>query len=176
MALENLSESARDEMAALVDRLNNDPSTHNAFLRMAKKVTPGLPVPELEMEDRTNDALRKAYERIDSMSAKQAERDAIDTLKDRRQSLLRKGLVKSEDEIQEVEKIMVEKKISDHETAAEYHKWMQQAAVPTPNGYNPNPMKKFDLSAFSKNPVTAARDVARQALDEIRRPQRPIGL
>jgi hypothetical protein len=105
-----------------------------------------------------------------------AERDAIDKLKERRANLLKSGLVKSEAEIEEVEKVMIDKGIHNHEAAAEYHAWMKQAATPTPTGYNPNPLRQFDMSAFRKNPVQAARDVAAQALNEIRRPTRPIGL
>ena len=80
------------------------------------------------------------------------------------------------DIILEIEKIMLEKKIVDHETAAEYWDWMKQAAAPTPTGYNPNVMNKFNLSPYYKNPVTAARDEAAKALNDLRKNNRPIGL
>jgi len=98
-------------------------------------------------------------------------------LNKRRASLVKKGLVASEDDIPEVEKIMMEKKIHDHETAADYLNWMKQAAKPTSSGYNPNAMNKFDLSAYWKNPANAARNEAAKALSELRNPRsRPIGL
>jgi hypothetical protein len=90
---------------------------------------------------------------------------------------VKKGLINSEDEIPEIEKIMMEKKIHDHETAAEYHNWMKQAAKPTPSGYNPSAINKFDLSAYWKNPANAARSEAAKALSEVRNPRnRPIGI
>ena len=71
---------------------------------------------------------------------------------------------------------MLEKKISDHETAAEYFDWMKQAAAPTPTGYNPSPLKGFDLNAYWKNPVQGARNEAAKALQELRKNTRPIGI
>lgn len=113
----------------------------------------------------------------DALQAKFRERDAIDDLNKRIASLVKKGLVASEDDIPEVEKIMMEKKIHDHETAADYLNWMKQAAKPTSSGYNPNAMNKFDLSAYWKNPANAARNEAAKALSELRNPRsRPIGL
>jgi hypothetical protein len=53
---------------------------------------------------------------------------------------------------------------------------MKQAAVPTSSGYNPSPVKQFDLNKYWKNPVNAARDEAASALRDLRKPQRPIGL
>jgi len=82
----------------------------------------------------------------------------------------------TEDDIADVEKIMLEKKISDHETAAQYHAWMKQAAVPTSTGYNPSAVKNFNLSAYWKNPQAAARNEAFNALNDLRKPTRPIGL
>ena len=71
---------------------------------------------------------------------------------------------------------MLEKKIADHESAAEYWHWMKQAAAPTPTGYNPNPVAKFDLGKYYKNPTTAARDEAAKALSELRNNRKPIGI
>jgi hypothetical protein len=53
---------------------------------------------------------------------------------------------------------------------------MKQAAEPTPSGYNPSAVKQFDLGKYWKNPASAARDEAANALRDLRKPQRPIGL
>ena len=54
---------------------------------------------------------------------------------------------------------------------------MKQAATPTPSGYNPNLINKFDLSKYWKNPQGAARNEAATALQEIRNQgRRPIGV
>lgn len=110
------------------------------------------------------------------LEAKLREKDALDELNKRRQTLLKKGLISSEDEVKDVEKIMLEQGITSHETAAQYHQWMKQAAVPTSSGYNPSAVKKFDLNKYWKNPASAARDEAMNALNDLRKPSRPIGL
>jgi hypothetical protein len=176
MSLENVSYEARDELAALAQQLADNPATRKDFLRMTKKVKPDLPIPELDMEDYTYNAVNKSEQRVQALEAKLRERDAVEELQKRRQSLMKKGLIASEDEVKDVEKIMLERGITSHETAAEYHQWMKQAAVPTSSGYNPSAVKQFDLNKYWKNPVNAARDEAASALRDLRKPQRPIGL
>ena len=176
MSLENISLEARDELAALSQMLAENPETRKDFLRMTKKVKPDLPIPELDMEDYTRKAVDKSEQRVQELEAKMRERDAVEELQKRRQSLMKKGLIQSESEIEEVEKVMLEKKIHDHETAAQYHNWMKQAAIPTSSGYNPSPVKQFDLNRYWKNPAGAARNEAMNALNDLRRPNRPIGL
>jgi hypothetical protein len=176
MSLENVSLEARDELAALAQQLADNPATRKDFLRMTKKVKPDLPIPELDMEDYTHNAVTKSEQRVQALEAKLRERDAVEELQKRRQSLMKKGLIASEDEVKDVEKIMLERGITNHETAAEFHQWMKQAAVPTSSGYNPSPVKQFDLNKYWKNPVNAARDEAASALRDLRKPQRPIGL
>ena len=89
---------------------------------------------------------------------------------------MEKGLIDSKSDIEEIEKIMLEKGITNHESAAEYWQWMKQAAVPTPSGYNPSPVAKFDLGKYYKNPTMAARDEAAKALSDLRKNTRPIGI
>ena len=98
----------------------------------------------------------------------------------RRNALLKKGKVSDEAEIEQIEKIMLEKGITDHDTAADYAKWMRESAAPTPTSFTRNVMDttaRSTLSSFWKNPQVAARDEATKALMELRgKPNRPIGL
>lgn len=176
MSLENLDPSARDELAALAQQLAENPETRKDFLRMTKKVKPDIPIPELELEQTVNRAVSQADQRVQQLEAKLREKEAMDTLEKRRHALLEKGLIESKDDIKAVEKLMLERGITNHETAAEYHKWMKQAATPTSSGYNPNAVKQFDLGRYWKNPANAAREEAVKALNELRKPTRPIGL
>ena len=176
MSLENLSLEARDELAALAQTLAENPETRKDFLRMTKRVKPDLPIPELDIEDYTHKAVSKSEERVQALEAKLREKEALEELQNRRQSLMKKGLIANESEVGDVEKIMLERGITNHETAAEYHQWMKQAAVPTSTGYNPSAVKQFDLNKYWKNPAAAARNEAMNALNDLRKPQRPIGL
>lgn len=176
MSLENLSLEARDELAALAQTLAENPDTRKDFLRMTKKVKPDLPIPELDIEDYTHKAVSRSEDRVQALEAKLREKEAIEELNNRRQSLMKKGLISNESEVSDVEKIMLERGITNHETAAEYHQWMKQAAVPTSSGYNPSAVKQFDLNKYWKNPAAAARNEAMNALNDLRKPHRPIGL
>ena len=110
------------------------------------------------------------------LEARLREKEALDELNSRRNKLKAKGLIDRDEDIEEVEKVMLEKGITNHEAAAEYWRWMQQSATPTPTGYNPSAINKFDLSRYWKNPVAGARDEAAKALNELRKNPRPIGL
>ena len=176
MSLEDMSYEARDELAALAKTLAENPQTRKEFLRLTKTARPDVPIPELEIEDTVNRVSTQAEERVSQLEAKLREKEAIEELERRRAKIRKKGLAQTDEDIEEVEKIMLEKGISDHETAAEYHQWMKQAAAPTPTGYNPQVMSKFDLGKYYKNPIGAARDEAAKALAELRQPRRPIGL
>jgi len=176
MSLENLSLEARDELAALAQTLAENPETRKDFLRMTKRVKPDLPIPELDIEDYTHRAVSRSEDRVQALEAKLREKEALEELQNRRQSLMKKGLISNESEVSDVEKIMLERGITNHETAAEYHQWMKQAAVPTSTGYNPSAVKQFDLNKYWKNPAAAARNEAMNALNDLRKPQRPIGL
>lgn len=176
MSLEDLSMEARDELAQLARQMAEDPSTRREFLKLTKKLKPEMPIPELEIQEYTQNAVSASEKRVQELEARLAERDSLAELEKRRGKLKAKGFVSSDEEIEEVEKVMLEKGITNHEVAAEYWKFMQQAAVPTPSGYNPNVINKFDLNKFWKNPVNGARDEAAKALNELRKNPRPIGL
>ena len=174
MSLEDISLEQRDELALLMKELAENPATRKEALRLTKKVRPNLPIPELELEDYTEKKVTAAEERVNALEAKLKEKEALTELEKRRSKLVKRGL--SDEEIEEVEKVMLEKKIHDHETAADYFDWMKQAATPTPMGYNPSAMSKFDLSKYWKNPTQGARNEAAQALMELRKNTRPIGI
>ncbi len=176
MSLEDLSYEARDELALLARQLAENPATRKDMLRLTKKIKPDMPIPELEIEDSTNTAVQKANDRVAQLEAKLQQKEAMEELNKRRSKLKEKGLVESDEQIEEVEKVMLEKGITNHEVAADYWKYMQQSAAPTPTGYNPSAINKFDLSQYWKNPVQGARNEAAKALNELRRNPKPVGL
>ena len=176
MSLEDMTFEQRDQMALLMRELSDNPETRKEILRLTRKVKPGLVIPELDIEDHTSSAVSKVYQELEQMKSQKREDDAVADLNKRRMSLIKKGLIRDESEIEQVEKIMLDKGITNHESAAEYWDWMKQSAVPTPTGYNPSAVAKFDLGKYYKNPIMAARDEASKALNELRRNPRPIGL
>ena len=134
-----------------------------------------LPVPEIEMEEAVNARASVAEQKVAQLEAKLRQREVKDELNKRRNVLKEKGYVSSDDEILEIEKLMTEKGIANHETAADYWRHMKQAAVPTP-GYPQPVMSRMDVKGYMKNPVAAARENAAAALAELRKNPKPIGL
>ena len=175
MSLEDVSYEQRDQLAALMRELSDNPATRKEVLRLTKKIKPDLVIPELDIEETTNNAVSESRKELEAIKAKLAEKEALEDLEKRRNALMRNGRVRSEEEIEEVEKVMLEKGITNHDTAADYWEWMKQTAAPTPTGYNPSAVKQFDLNKYYKNPVGAARDEAAKALQELRKNTRPIG-
>ena len=175
MSLEDMSFEQRDQLALLMRELSDNPATRKEVLRLTKQIKPDLVIPELEIESTTKSYVEKLEQKLMDREAKDREQDALRDLEARRNKLMKKGLVEREEDIEEVEKIMLEKGISNHESAAEYWQWMKQSATPTPTGYNPSAVSKFDLGKYYKNPVGAARDEASKALQELRQNKRPIG-
>jgi hypothetical protein len=176
MSLENYSPEAIEELAALSKRLSEDPATRKQFLRLTKQVHPDLPVPEIEMEEAVNARASVAEQKVAQLEAKLRQREVKDELNKRRSVLKEKGYVESDDEILEIEKLMTEKGIANHETAADYWRHMKQAAVPTPSGFPSPVMSRFDIKGYMKNPTGAARENAAAALAELRKNPKPIGL
>ena len=129
-----------------------------------------------DLKDNTNQALQQMRQENEAIRNELRTRDAQAELENRRKALVKKGLVSSEEEIEAVEKVMLDKKISDHETAADHYRWMKEAAKPTPTGYNPSAVRQFDLGKYWKDPKGAAQQEAMNALADLRKPQRPIGL
>jgi hypothetical protein len=178
-SLEDLTPEARDELALLMRELSENPETREAALRLTKKVRPNMPIGEIDLKDDMTSKFEAAQSRMEQLEGKLREKEAMEELERRRGKLMRsKGI--QEEEIAEIEKLMLEKGITSHESAAEYYNWMRQAATPTaPKVFNKN---AFDQSAqdtlkkFMGNPQRAAREMAAEALNELRKNPRPIGL
>ena len=175
-SLENMDQAQIYELAKLTKTLSDNPETRKELLRMTKKVNPDLVIPELEIEDYTNRKVTAAEEKVMAMENKLREREIRDQLESKRKKLKETYNV-DDNAVSEIEKIMLDQGITNHDTAAQHWEWMKQAAEPTPTGYNPNAMNKFDLSKYWKSPQQAARNEAATALQEIRNiGRRPIGI
>jgi hypothetical protein len=175
MSLENYSPEAIEELAALSKRLSENPKTRKSFLRLAKEVNPDIPMPELEMEEMVNERTSAAEKRMADLENQLRAQQVRDELNRRRNRLKESGFAQTDDDILEIEKLMTEKGIANHETAADYWRHMKQAAVPTP-GYPQPVMSRMDVKGYMKNPVAAARENAAAALAELRKNPKPIGL
>lgn len=178
-SLEDLTPEARDELALLARELAENPSTRENFLRLTKQARPSMTIDAIDMKDTIDAKSRELQDKYDALEAKMREKEALEELERRRQGLIEKGKAKSKDDVKEIEKVMLEKGIQNHETAADYYEFMKTAATPTSpqvfNGSFMNETARDTLSKFYKNPAVAARDEAARALTELRKNPRPVG-
>ena len=175
-SLENLDQNQIYELARLGKTLADNPDTRKDFLRLTKRVNPDLVIPELQIEEYTEKKVSAAEEKVMALENKMRERDIRDQL-DAKRKKLKETYNVDDNAVGEIEKIMLDQGITNHDTAAQHWEWMKQAASPTPTGYNPNTLNKFDLSKYWKSPQQAARNEAATALQEIRNlGRRPIGI
>ena len=130
-SLEDLSPEARDELALIARQLAENPATRNDFLRMTKKVKPDITIDTIELEDKFEARQQQNNARIEELQAKLMEKEALETLEKRRQALIKSGKAQTDEDVEKIEKIMLEKGIQNHETAADYWQWMNKASEPT---------------------------------------------
>lgn len=171
-SLEDLPVEVRDELAKLARDLSENPETRKDFLRLTKKARPNLPVPEIEIDERTNRALGEANDKVSKLEQKLMERDAQEALTQRRQKLIKDGKAADDDEVQQIERVMLDKKIADHDTAADYFRFMREAAKPAAPMYSSQVLDsstRKGLTPYWKNPTMAAREEAAKALGDIRK-------
>jgi hypothetical protein len=179
--IEDFSPETRDEMARLLHEMSENPETREQVLRLTKQVRPSMTIDSIELKDQMNSSLEQSNRRVEMLEQKLRQKELEAELQAKRRSLVENGKASSLDEVAEIEKVMVEKRIADHETAAEYHAYMKEAARPTPSQFSSsnvmNESARDMLAKFWKNPAAAARDEAAKALTDIRRGNaRPIGI
>ncbi len=138
-SLENFTEAERDAMARMYDRLVKDPKTRDVTLRATKTVAPETNIPEIEVMDRVAHAMTPHLTEIAALKKDKLEREVKDRLTAARQKL-RDDAGMNQKDIDAVEKIMVEKHIPDHATAAEFYTMQNRTATPTPESWS-NPVK-----------------------------------
>ena len=177
-SLEDLPQGTRDELALLARELSDNPATRKKFLALTREIKPDMPMPELDIENRISAIEASANDRVSKLEGQLSEEAMRKELQRRRDALKASGKASSDEDIEAIEKLMLEKGIQSHETAADYFDWMKQAAKPSPVAYNRNvidPGAKTQLSPYWKNPVNAARDEAQRAFTDFRKNPRLAG-
>lgn len=165
VSLEGLSQEAIADLAALAKGLSDNPKTRGKFLGLMKEADPSLSIPEVDIPARVQERVQPHLDRLAKLERDANEREIRETIRERRAALLKKGL--SEADIPEVEKLMVEKGISSHETAADFLLAQRQSAPPTPSTFSQPSIPKPDLKAMGGNINAWARNEATNAIADL---------
>jgi hypothetical protein len=169
--LEGKSVEEIQALAELANGLANDPKTRNGFLHLTKMANPSAAIPEIDIPANITRALEAPLKKLDALAEAQARRETQDSIEAQRRSLAKKGV--NEADIDRLEKLMVEKKIPDHETALEFMQMQDKAAIPSSSSTLPSQRKldSFtapDLKEYGGDLQKFGRATAYKVIDELR--------
>ena len=163
MALENVSLEEMESLATLSKTLADNPATRRQFLSMVKQASPDTPIPEIDMENRIYQNVKPFVDKITILESQLADRDFKETVKVNREKLNAHGLG---DKVSEIEKMMVDNKIGDYDTAAKFYKSTQEASTPTPASFS-SPMSMPNMKEMGGDINAWARQAAHEAVNDI---------
>ena len=104
-------------------------------MRLAKTASPDTPIPEIDLKDQVRAMAQPLVDKVATLERQMLTRSVEDNIMGKRNSLYEKGFKK--DEVDQIEKLMVERQIPSHDTAAEFFKMQKQTATPTPSTMTP---------------------------------------
>jgi hypothetical protein len=166
VSLEGLSPEAIADLAVTLKTLTDNPKTRAHTLALMKHVDPTLNIPEIDIPNQMNGYLKKGLDRLEALENSIRDKELRSEITSRRNAIVKSGLV-NESEVSEVEKLMLEKGISSHETAAEFFASQKKSAAPTPGHFGQPLMPKPDLKAMGGNINQWARSEAGAAMADI---------
>lgn len=168
VSLEGLSPEQIADLAALSRAQLDNPTTRPYFLRNAKVANPEVSIPEVDIPMQAQALINAQAGEIDKLRKDMNEDRIRRDIMERRETLKSKhGL--SDKDVGEIEKLMLEKQIGSHDTAAEFYKSQQQSAQPTPSTFSTNTLPKIDLKGSGMpNMNQWSRNEATNVINELR--------
>jgi len=168
VTLEGMSQESIAGLAMIAKGLSDNPDTRNQFLTLTKKANPHLAIPEVDLPFQINNAIsdeRKKRELLEQEMLK----DRVERNVEKRRMDLKATKNLTDADIDEVEKLMVEKNISSHETAADFYNMQRQVAKPTPfSRMGSYELPKIDTKNFGGDIKQWARNQAAETIHGIR--------
>lgn len=158
---EHLSLEDQQALGQTMHRLLSNPELRKTTLGLLKKADPSVSLPEVELDERFEALQTAANDKIASLEEKLAQKELAEQRNKQLASLRERGLDPAE-----VEKVMVDKRIGDYETAARFMQMERQTATPTPASITPISLPD-DAKAIMKNPRQWAVGEASKAISEL---------
>jgi hypothetical protein len=164
MALENVSLEEMESLAVLSKTLADNPATRKDFLKLIKTASPMTNIPEIDMETRFGESTRPLFDKIQNLENQLQEQNFKEMRNKAHGRLMEMGI--SKDEIPEIEKTMVEKKIGDYDTAAQFYLNQKQVAPPSAGTFA-TPMTIPTIKDMGGDMNAWARNEAFSAVNDI---------
>lgn len=165
---ENMSLEDQQALGITMHKLLSNPELRKTTLGLLKKADPSVSLPEIEMEEKLSAVAQQQEEKISSLESKLQQRDLMEQREKKFAQLREKGFDPAE-----VEKTMLEKRIADYDTAAQYLELERAAAPPTPASITPITLPD-DAKAIAKNPRGWANHEAHLAINDLMAKRRRI--
>lgn len=115
----------------LLANVLKDPEGGKDFMRMLKKHNPKASIPVVELDDRIEAIREESNKKIGALENTISKLQTEQGIKEQRGYLVSKGL--DAKQIEEVEKLMLERKIPDYEAGLDLYTYRRQLAQPTPH-------------------------------------------
>ena len=168
LSLEGMSQESINGLALLAKGLSQNQNTRDEFLGLTKRANPELSIPEVDIPLKMQGLLTAEREKREALERQIQESEVRNQVKERRETMMRDKKLNA-DQVQEVEKLMVDRGIMNHDTAADFYLSQQKAAAPTPSLYSTShSVPKVDAKNFNGNINQWARNEASQLIGDIR--------
>lgn len=155
----------RRQVADFVESIYNDPALGKEAKRLIKKKYPNLQIPDLDIEDRIDARLNESEKkRTDEESSKKRSAEDEEFKAKRKQTQEDYGF--TDEAMQRLEKMMIERNIGDYEVAASYmaSKEPKPSTATYSDGYW-NHSKQENFAEIAKDPEGYARGEIMRALN-----------
>ena len=165
---ENLSLEDQQALGVTMHKLLSNPELRKTTLGLLKKADPSVSLPEIEMEEKLFAVAQQQEAKISDLENKLHQKELLEKREKQFAALRERGFDPAE-----VEKTMLDKRIADYETAAQYLELERQAAPPTPASITPITLPD-DAKASAKNPRGWANHEAHLAINDLMQKRRRI--
>ena len=132
-SLEELPESEQAKAMALYQFVQGNPDVAKEMRKLARQKNPNMPVPDSDvLEDKITSEVTALREEL-----KKRDEQALQTMQEQRRAEMHNRIKDAGLEPDEVEKIMIDEKIGNYDTAIKYVKQMRELAPVTPEAITP---------------------------------------
>jgi hypothetical protein len=129
VSLEGMTPEAIAELAIAAKGMLENPATRTRALTLYKEVKPDASIPEIDLPHQFNAALAEERQKREALENRMREDDVRRDIEAKRAAMVSKGI--PSDKVVEVEKLMTERGIMNHDTAADFYLSQQKLATPT---------------------------------------------
>ena len=164
VTLEGMTPESIAELAIAAKSMLSNPDTRLEALAMHKRANPTLNIPEIDLPAQFNTALAEERSKREAIEQRMMEADVRREIEGKRAAMIAKGI--PADKVGEVEAMMLERSIGDHNSAAEFYMMQQKMAVPTApdlaSRYKGQAMPTIDTKPFGGSVKNWAKAQAMQ--------------